>query len=400
MKKILIITGEFPPYRSANTNCLLHVIEALQASGYDVSVLSFAYGKDIPIREDRDGYSIYRVYASNDRFDKLYRVTRDKSAPIAFLGKWIAMIAFKCIWVIRIRKSVCLYRRTLRREEFPYILSVLYPQDGHFIAERLADKHTKWVMYNLDPYISQGSHGLTLRYKKFIENHWRKKVSGIINLHGVRLEHEQIGYDPYRGLPTLDTHLPNLAIPSELPARTQKQDGEKILLRFTGSFHPYIRRPETLLQILEKLDSDQFTAEFYGGACDYLKNNFSSLPACVRLMGSVDEKACRTLTGTADILINVGNLTTDQFPSKVFEYIATGKPILNVYSEPNDPVLPYMQRYPCALNVRSADEIDGETLLRLYRNAASVTAEQLREIYRDNLRETVTKTMIDFIESL
>jgi CDP-glycerol glycerophosphotransferase (TagB/SpsB family) len=39
-------------------------------------------------------------------------------------------------------------------------------------------------------------------------------------------------------------------------------------------------------------------------------------------------------------------------PSKIFEYFATGKPIIHFFSDDNDSCLNYFDRYPLALTIK------------------------------------------------
>ena len=61
----------------------------------------------------------------------------------------------------------------------------------------------------------------------------------------------------------------------------------------------------------------------------------------------------------ADFLINLGNTMTNQVPSKIFDYISTGIPIINICKSESCPTIPYMNRYRLAINiVESQDEAE------------------------------------------
>ncbi len=49
--------------------------------------------------------------------------------------------------------------------------------------------------------------------------------------------------------------------------------------------------------------------------------------------GLVDTNEIKTVLADADILVNVGNAVAEVKPSKTFEYISTGKPIVNFYQK-------------------------------------------------------------------
>lgn len=60
----------------------------------------------------------------------------------------------------------------------------------------------------------------------------------------------------------------------------------------------------------------------------------------------------------SDVLINIGNTMRNQVPSKVFEYISSRKPILNICQSEYCPTIPYLKKYPLALSVVSDSVIE------------------------------------------
>jgi hypothetical protein len=61
-------------------------------------------------------------------------------------------------------------------------------------------------------------------------------------------------------------------------------------------------------------------------------------------------------------LVNIGNATVAQIPSKVVEYVAAGKPILNVVTREDDSTAEFLKRYPLALTVNVGGAQSGEWL--------------------------------------
>ena len=72
--------------------------------------------------------------------------------------------------------------------------------------------------------------------------------------------------------------------------------------------------------------------------------------------GPVPAARAQALQAGAQVLLNIGNLAENQLPSKIFEYFATGKPVLHLSMTDNDPALPWMERYPLALVLRRGDD--------------------------------------------
>ena len=58
----------------------------------------------------------------------------------------------------------------------------------------------------------------------------------------------------------------------------------------------------------------------------------------------------------SDILLSIGNKGTEMAPSKIYEYMSTGKPIIHVYSEENDPCIEQLVKYGNALLIKEGND--------------------------------------------
>ena len=62
----------------------------------------------------------------------------------------------------------------------------------------------------------------------------------------------------------------------------------------------------------------------------------------------------------ASVLINIGNKSSYQLPSKVVEYVSSGKPILNISQVERDSSMAFLQSYPAVLNLRDRGNLNIE----------------------------------------
>ena len=62
----------------------------------------------------------------------------------------------------------------------------------------------------------------------------------------------------------------------------------------------------------------------------------------------------------ADILLNIGNTIPGMVPSKIFEYMSTGKPIISTSCIQNDPVITYLEHYGNAHVINEKETIETE----------------------------------------
>lgn len=128
--------------------------------------------------------------------------------------------------------------------------------------------------------------------------------------------------------------------------------GEGINMVFTGAVDNKIRNPEPILDIFSKGAFPNVKLHFYalGNAVDKIKNA-SRQSDTIIYHGKVDSAHAHKVIAAANVLVSIGNSEGNQFPSKIFEYMSTGKPIIHFYQIDKDPVCPVLNEYPLSLCV-------------------------------------------------
>jgi hypothetical protein len=77
--------------------------------------------------------------------------------------------------------------------------------------------------------------------------------------------------------------------------------------------------------------------------------------------GTVTQAVAQAAQQAAQVLVNIGNLTTHQLPSKVVEYANTGLPVLNLAQVPDDSSAIFFKNYAAARTVWDLPDIDFDT---------------------------------------
>ena len=144
--------------------------------------------------------------------------------------------------------------------------------------------------------------------------------------------------------------IPMLKQCNTLQAKTVKSP-DKIKLLFVGSISSAVRNPSPLVSALAKTKNERLYCEFVGNIdCpqkfETLKKAFGERLTFSAFMPH--EQLCRKLN-EANVLLNIGNLVSTMVPSKIFEYMSYGKPIISTYEIDNEPSAEYLRSYPCAL---------------------------------------------------
>ncbi len=136
--------------------------------------------------------------------------------------------------------------------------------------------------------------------------------------------------------------------------------GSAIRIAFLGSLYRGLREPDFLLELFAAALEDGAGAplelHFYGEvrACaDVFECYRERCQGRLFVHGVVGREQALAATRDADVLVNLGNRTSFQLPSKVVEYAAAGKPVVNIASHREDSSIEFFQDYPLALNIVS-----------------------------------------------
>lgn len=134
---------------------------------------------------------------------------------------------------------------------------------------------------------------------------------------------------------------------------------KKIICTFSGLIYAGIRDPQYTLRLFEDLLEDEcIELWFIGVQLKDLPPEFQNKK--IRCYGIVPLKIANELISKSDVLINIGNKMRNQVPSKIFDYISTGKPVINICKNRNCPTIDYFLRYKLALNLYEDDMLFDE----------------------------------------
>ena len=112
---------------------------------------------------------------------------------------------------------------------------------------------------------------------------------------------------------------------------------------------------------------------------------------CIRDRVSRDE-ALEIMGTSFHCLLSIGNLNPSQLPSKVIEYISTGKPVIHFAEIANDPVIKISEKFENLIIVTKKSDplILNEQLTNVFKNIDKFDIEHFNNIYS---AEAVTKKL-------
>jgi hypothetical protein len=399
-KKLLVLAYEYYPTENANTRIIRHTCERL-ADRYETDLVTVRTPGDTG-PEESGKFRVIRVPG--------YSFHREKCTgpvtPFVFARMAAEKIRGK-ITHDETRMLERLYEREIRKAvsagSYDAIVSFSAPFLPHGCASRIsAETGVPWTAVCLDPYFSHrifGPEGLERRKKR--EEAVMANAAAVLMTYPTDRDYLRAGVsfrDRIRGI-----EMPGIAPCVQEPAEAGPNPGP-VRCCFFGSMYREIRDPRPAIALFSAA-GEGIEARFAGRIVDGTKEEVFAEGCPCRYLG---ELAGETLAGEyadAEVLVNIGNSVDNQMPSKIFEYISTGKPIINIFKSADCPTLKYLGRYPLVLNIHEA-EIRKDPAACVSRVQAfcrghrgeRVPAEETKRLYAANTFEAFTESICRAIE--
>ncbi|QQP69551.1 hypothetical protein JHE06_07970 [Carnobacterium sp. CS13] len=416
-KKILLMTDLYYPNPSANGICLHQVACSLLQKGYEVHVLCFQVGKNKK-KDVFEGINIHRVkprlfFRIRDKYEKNTESKKNK-------------ILYKAILLIhRIKKIMFfpLYPLTSPTANYRYyneakkicnynqinnVLGQYNPIEAAVATLMLKKKYPslRTILYVVDSFTANVQAKNNVKIKKAGWN-WEKRfyinLDMIINMKFLEKHHQAKRYDEFRkkiiylGIPLVR----KIIIKNKDEMKFNK---EKINCVYTGTLDKNMRNPKFVCDILSKRN-DNINLHFYSrGNCESMLTEFQNKTNNqIQSHGKVSAESSLNAMNESDILISIGNRGTEMVPSKIFEYISFGKPIIHFYKDDNDSSLEYLLKYPLALCIKE-DYKNVKNVNKLVSNfieknvSKTISFNEIKELFSLNTPDFTSERIDDFLK--
>lgn len=254
--------------------------------------------------------------------------------------------------------------KKIHADFYDYIVPIFGGHDAPAAVLKYKPKHAKVVLYQVDPC----STNWTLDKRDYknarkLEMKMYQYATAVLTMPVIYNEVQHFIPDDWKSK-FHPIELPLVTRPPHYETEAPLQDEGKIRCVFAGMIYSGIRDPSYTLQLFKPLlESGKVSLHMVGVKREELPDIYQDMDVVCH--GRVPADDAQAIINQADILINIGNLMTNQIPSKIFDYASQGKPIINVCKNANCPTLPYMAKYPLALNLMEDDSIFDKQLALL-----------------------------------
>ena len=374
-KKILIVTHQYLPHVSPRTTRWKLLVDELITKGHKVTILTGMY-------PDFDKNNIEILYFGNKNNINLVSNLRAKSKQVSsgdsikkvffgilkkiyrFFINYLAWPDYSMYWLYQIYKN-----RSHISKDYDVIVSVSLPFSSHIAAYFINKKVKKhWIMDIGDPFslkvdAPENNRFLYSGLNKRYEKKFYSLADNILFTHLDALSNHKKFFDiPSNKLivanpiSNFDKDLFNNALSYDYSTRPIK-------ISYFGIFTKGVRSPNSFLELVKK--NNEFVFSWYVNedsekiikSCDINDDKHSFYSHVPR------EEAQQLMVNSAHCLLSIGNKNPNQIPSKVIEYLATGKPIIHFAEIDDDPVIKLSDEFDNLITINKSDEKEKLTLL-------------------------------------
>jgi len=407
MKHLVLIAGIVYPNPSATGRCALDYVELLSdefeidvvymsSDPTDVNPHIFNEKKYFPCFNWR--HYIEQCFTKKAKEIKIYKVGEQFFKGIGRLQSLI-MYPNNLFWF----SSRALEQLNMIHKQNPIdvIFSVNSPFSAHLAAMTFKKKNPdiRWVSYTVDPYSS----GIGIRPFWLSLKRAEQKEILCLQKADINFLSEEL-FENRRGF-TQSIHAK--ALPYMLTFHTREVqrlsvkhfEPEYTNLVYAGSFYRDIRNPQKMLEVVYQLRATDIRLHIYsGGGCLDIIRNFSERPGSnIFLHSTVKHEELLQIYDEADGLVTIGNSNMQYSPSKIFEYISTGKPIIEfTYHSGNR----YLSSYPMFLCVCDPIEDIDKLIYAFchYYKGVALSSQILMNFYNRHLSKNIREILHNAIQ--
>ncbi|HHX37046.1 MAG TPA: glycosyltransferase family 4 protein [Clostridiaceae bacterium] len=405
---IVFLTGEYLPNPSQLGACIANIVPFLQAADMLVTVVStgrcdkkkpYSIGDQQIIPAFSFWQRMHCHFLEKDREKGGSRWYRHLAKGVHLIDRTIDfMKSFTPgVNVNQGRKNA--FRHALEQVKQPTVLvPTCFPIEAVAAAADYARRHDiQLIPYFLDPFadnvsvhrtqynqrrkykihlafekkmLDQADHVLLLEH---LSSHFEETFPELKDKF-VKVEHPMLvdlrqrlanAHGSNQALPAFAKYLFLAGTNSDINLKT-KRESDVPQFYCAGSFIQKVRTPDYVISVMIELAKMlPLHLNFYtAGDCEkQITAAAAATPHTIFAHGFVTKKEADCILLMSDVLIHVCNKNRNQSPSKIYEYLGSGLPIINFYYNDDDPLIETIAAYPLGKNIKIPQVIEWDQML-------------------------------------
>lgn len=370
----IFLTNQYLPKPGATGLCVHQLAKELAK---DNNVWTVCY-KDEDDRKVFDDVNIIKIDVPF--FLRENNSKRNIARKVQYYGSLFSKAMYFRRYPLRSRRLIKNYKKAIERilESVgeATIIASYTPLEAVIAAKETKDSHkdrVKIVYYSTDTLSNeQGNDGLLpAEYRTKCGIRWEKELFAKFDKILIMECHKDHYYtDTYKEF-FQKYAVVNFPLLKRPVIQEIKNEEDKIRLVYAGTLYKQMRNPESLLNILVDI-SKKIEIDVYflgGGDCEELLNKAErDSNGVVKYLGMQPHDIAMDYLARADILLSIGNAESPMAPSKIYEYMSTGKPIVHTYTYDGDPCIAPLKKYGNALLIRDGNRNSSSEIETFIRN--------------------------------
>lgn len=351
MRRIMIISFCFPPDVSGGSFNIESIANELSRNNDVLVVVTNWY------HTEKSGLQVINNH--------LRVIQLNHNKVLVFLYKVLRKLSLICKsdrlhWLSELVMAYT-YKTTIKMaKEFKpdTVITSCYPFANHINGRKIKENTgVKWIAYYLDPFFcSENDIFYRKRWAANKEKQLIKEADRIVILRWMRET-----YNEYSVLPSNKLRCIDLPV-KRIEGVSKEYNNKHLYLVYIGTVYKGLRSPIVLFEFIKKLKEYmpfKITLIMIGKISGYNMNDVhiweEEYKDFFRYQGVVEHDQLIDYYKMADALISIGNTNRTQMPSKVFEYMGVGKPIIHLSKIDDCPVQKELEKYPLALCIKESE---------------------------------------------
>lgn len=379
MKKVLFIIQSYPSNRSANVLCDDKIMKAMLNSGdYEIHCLVYRFHGQQKY-EELDGLKIHRLnrglwwnlytYARDNETEPFYRFLVKINRLLMRLKQLICIPIYPNYEPL-LAKNIARVAIELHKEHnFDLVVSDHSGRDTLYAGGQLKKYDSNVILVSIlwDPISGrQLAKYLPKSYANFMmlrdEIRLLNNSDRIICLQSNRSYQEIYSKDKpfFKNVRFLD--IPGIVKPTMTNMEEQFTKNGMINILYSGILSLPDRDPAMLIEIIKQSKyADKINLLFFAAGDDgksKAKAMLKDFKGTSLIHSYIPKLLLNSVAFHSDVLINIGGPNPRMVPSKIFEYMSLGKPILSTYYIDNESSRSYLEHYPASVCIDIREPLD------------------------------------------
>lgn len=362
MGKYIFLTGYYLPRPSATGICIHQLAKEAVKRGHDVATVCY-YDNDTA--KEFDGVKIIKIVPPTFLKENISVSTIEQKVNHlrSLLSKLIHIRKYPLRSVALVKRYSTELEMQIVNDERVVVVASVNPLEAVMAADRIKKKYPKKIVsvyYCADTLSNEkGNNGiLSAGYRTKCGIRWEKNLfESFDKIMIMECHKEHYFSNEFAGL-TDKMVLVNFPLLIRPEDSNVKKGNDYVQLTYAGTLYRSFRNPRYLCSLLVELSKKmKIHVSFLGsGDCnDIIDKAAEKSNGSIKKLGMQPHDVTMQHLKNADILLSIGNVNSPMAPSKIYEYMATGKPIIHVYAHSEDPCINPLKKYGNALLIKEED---------------------------------------------